>query len=510
MNIIDLFKRTVAQHRDKVAIDDLSQQLTFAQLDSLSDGIACEVARRVKVSQQPVAILMDKSALTVAAFLGVAKAGCFYVPIGTDQPEDRVAQMMGVLNAPLVITDDASNLSKVASSTKTFVLSKEIADAFLAQPAAETKFPKVVATDPLYAIFTSGSTGTPKCVVVSHGSLVSFIKTFIDTFGITSTDTLANQAPFDFDISVKDIYSCMAAGASLVLIPRKSFSFPAQLLAILSEKRPTVLVWAVSAMIMISQFRMCDALAQAGFSPRTVMFSGEVMPRKHFESWHETFPATEFVNLYGPTEITCNCTFYRVPRETELEFPLPIGTAFAHNKVFLIDNDAAAAPGSLGEICVEGPNVALGYYRNPAQTRLSFTPNPLAASDAYRAIVYHTGDLASMGSDGLLRFAGRADNQVKFMGHRIELTEVESAFDNMPGISRCVCILNESANRLELHYTTDEASAPDINAAEFSAHASTRLPAPMTPKHFERHVDFPKTRNGKIDRKALKRTAEEQ
>ena len=171
----------------------------------------------------------------------------------------------------------------------------------------------MIDADPLYVNFTSGSTGTPKGVVVCHRNVCEFIPCFVETFAITEKDVLANQAPFDFDVSVKDIYSGLFTGARVEIVPTAYFTNPTKLMDFLCDRGVTLMVWAVSALCFLTTM---NALAyKTPTTLRAILFSGEVMPIKHLHKLQKYLPGVQYVNLYGPTEITCNCTYYVVDRE---------------------------------------------------------------------------------------------------------------------------------------------------------------------------------------------------
>ena len=291
----------------------------------------------------------------------------------------------------------------------------------------------MIDTDPLYANFTSGSTGTPKGVVVSHRSVLDFIDVFAPLFHITDKDRIANQAPFDFDVSVKDIYSAVKTGATLVIVPKALFSRPVQLLDYLCENRVTTLIWAVSALCLITTFHGLDYRVPE--TVQKVLFSGEVMPVKHLANWRSHLPHAMFVNLYGPTEITCNCTYHILQPGRGYKHGIPIGQAFPNEHVFLLDeqNQLVTQPGMEGEICVRGTALALGYFKAPEQTAAAFTQNPLQTW--YPERIYRTGDLGRYGEGGDLYFAGRKDFQIKHMGHRIELKKSNGPWRHSRGLN---------------------------------------------------------------------------
>ena len=498
-NILEYLERSAQLYPEKPALVDEQQSITFAQALENSRRVGSSLALSL-AKGQPVAVYMEKSVENLCAFWGIVYAGGFYVSFNTQLPTSRLQQMQSVLQAPFVITDaeHRAALEEVFPPHRILLyqdLVKSTVDrALLAQIRQ-----RHVDTAPLYANFTSGSTGVPKAVVVGHRSTLDFIDHFCPIFSITQKDVIANQAPFDFDVSVKDIYSALATGATLVLVPRPLFSQPQQLLDFLCEHRATTLIWAVSALCLITTVHGLDYR-----TPETVnkvLFSGEVMPAKHLKIWMEHLPRAQFVNLYGPTEITCNCTYHIIDRERSYPDGIPMGQAFPNEDVFLLDGDdqLVTSPNVVGEVCVRGSALALGYYRNPDQTAAAFPNNPL--NPCYPERIYRTGDLARYSTLGELHFCGRKDFQIKHMGHRIELEEIERAVSNLPGVHRCCCVFHSEKHRLYAFYQGD------LTSKELRLQLLPTLPPYMIPNVFRQVEQFPLNKNGKIDRTLLMKGA---
>lgn len=494
-NILEYLERSAQLFPEKPALVDERQAVTFSQALDASRRLGSALALSLTPGQ-PVAVYMEKSVENLCAFWGIVYAGGFYVSFNTQLPASRLQQMQSVLQAPFVITDEAhrSQLEEVFPPHR-ILLYQDLVKASVDRPLLARIRGQHVDTNPLYANFTSGSTGVPKAVVVGHRSTLDFIDHFCPIFSITQKDVIANQAPFDFDVSVKDIYSALATGATLVLVPRPLFSQPQQLLDFLCEHRATTLIWAVSALCLITTVHGLDY--RTPDTVNKVLFSGEVMPAKHLKIWMEHLPEARFVNLYGPTEITCNCTYHIIDRERSYPDGIPMGQAFPNEHVFLLDGEdqLITAPDVVGEVCVRGSALALGYYRNPEQTAKAFPNNPL--NPCYPERIYRTGDLARYSALGELHFCGRKDFQIKHMGHRIELEEIERAVSNLPGVHRCCCVFHQEKHRLYAFYQGE------VTAKELRAQLLPTLPPYMIPNVFRQVDQFPLNKNGKIDRNAL-------
>ena len=263
--ILDRLELTEKEYGSRPAVDDGLVCLTYKELASKARGIGGALSAQISKGE-PVAIFAEKSTATLCCMYGVVYAGGFYVSVNPEQPPERVRKILDVLESRIVVVDKDRREQLTASgyTGKVLYLEELYAGADeLSEEAAERLAairPQIKGEDPLYGVFTSGSTGNPKGIIVGHKSVLDFIGHFTKIFGITCEDIMGNQAPFDFDVSVKDLYSCMFTGAEVVLIPREFFSTPPRLLDYLCDKNVTVLVWAVSALCIASECGICKPL----------------------------------------------------------------------------------------------------------------------------------------------------------------------------------------------------------------------------------------------------------
>lgn len=503
LNILWSLEQTAEKYADRVAVSDVNQELTWKELVKKAQIIGAELSEKVQPGN-PVPVLLEKSSETLAVMLGIVYAGCFYVPVNPMNPTERLRKIMEKLDPEVIISDEKGKeqLAAIGNGLENKVMGPEALKTATGTELSEEQYSRLEQiqgqwkeTDVLYGIFTSGSTGTPKAIVVSHGAASRFIRHFTEIFEITSADVIGNQAPFDFDVSVKDIYSSIMTGAQLVLIPKEYFSTPPRLLDYLCDKKVTNLTWAVSALTLVSALKGLNYRVPE--SVKRVMFSGEAMPAKQLRIWQEKLPEAKFVNLYGPTEITCNCTYFPIERQYEDSEKIPAGKAFPGRRVILVDEEGkqVTEPGVQGEICSAGESLANGYYKEPEQTAEKFVLYPV---DGTEQRMYRTGDLGSYDEEGNIVFAGRKDFQIKHMGYRIEPGEIEAAIGALPEIHACVCIYLETTDEILLFYQGK------IKQESLSAAVSGKLPAYMRPNKFIRIRQMPYNSNGKVNRKLLK------
>ena len=498
-SVIEYLDNSAQRFPDKVAYSDDITEITFSSLSEAVNSIGSNLYSSLRARNTPIVVLVDRDVNSVIAMLGVAASGNFYVPVSIDQPSDRLQTIFEqVKPAAIVIPSKESGASAFVPESVPQFYGDELKNLPADHSILQAIRRESLDTDPLFAICTSGSTGVPKAVVKSHRSVLEFIPSFAEIFGFTSDEVFGNQAPFEFDVSTKDIYTTLYCGASAFIIPKSCFTMPKKLATALDEKNVTALVWAVSALCVVSGLKAFKHTKPAKI--QKVLFSGEVMPIKHLNVWREYYPDALFVNLYGPTESTGNCMYYAVDREFETDETLPLGIHFPNSNILVLNEEhKPIQPGEIGEIYIRGTSLALGYYRDPKRTAEAFVQNPL--NSCYPEIVYRTGDLATLDETGEYRFAARRDFQIKHMGHRIELEELEMHINGIDGIGRSCCVYNAASKKIICYYEGA------LTAKEIIGELNAKLPKYMIPNRFESLDALPTTPNGKLDRRKMQALA---
>lgn len=495
-SVLEYLENSAERFPQKIVFADTEHEITYEELVRQAKVIGTTLAVRNKIEKgSPVVVFIDRNIESLIAFFGVAYGGCFYVPVDNQMPTKRIALIFDTLKPKAVVLKEKQQKILEELQYEGCVLKYEELSGFEIDESGIASIRKrMLDTDPLYAIFTSGSTGVPKGVLVGHQSVIDLIDNFKEEFGFDETMILGNQAPFDFDVSVKDIYSTIKNGGTMYVIPKVMFSFPGKLISYLNEKKINTVIWATSALRIIENLKALDKELPEYL--RIVMFSGEVMPNRVLNYWRGYLPDVLYVNLYGPTEITCNCTFYKVDRPFQDDEPLPIGISFENTEVLLLDENNRLA--KEGEICVRGTSLALGYYNNPSKTAEAFCQNPL--NTAYPERIYRTGDLGRYDEDGNLMFISRKDYQIKHMGHRIELGEIEVVANALPMIDAAVCIYDDTNEKIVMFYQSQEKCDREVLQA-----MGKSLPKYMFPNKLCWFESLPMNKNGKFDRVALKK-----
>jgi amino acid adenylation domain-containing protein len=495
-NVLRYLESSVRTHPDKTAFADESASLTFASLHYMALSIGTRVASTVRGVNRPVAVLVDRSANAVAAFLGALYSGNFYVPIDRTMPIKRILTVIDKLSpAALLYAEADIELAKQILPRCQILCLEDALDETPDMPLIDSRRGQILDTDPVYVLFTSGSTGEPKGIVVSHRSVIDFTEWMAATCDCRESDVLGNQAPFYFDVSVKDIYLTLKCACTTYIIPRKALMFPPLLIRYLNDNAITAINWAVSAFVLVAASGILITN-----KPKTltrIVTGGEALYAKHLNVWKKALPDATYIHMYGPTEITVDCAYYVVDREFEDGERLPIGRACENMEILLLGDDGEPVPPeSPGEICVRGAGLALGYYGDFTRTSESFVQNP--QQNHYPELIYKTGDMGFVDGDGLLRFLSRRDSQIKHMGARIELGEVEGAINAIDNVSDAICFFDEPRDKIVCVVTGH------VSGEAIIAGLRESLPKSMFPNVIQKRGFMPLNANGKNDRALIK------
>jgi amino acid adenylation domain-containing protein len=494
-NVLEYLENTVTQYPNKTAFVGENGALTFAALYEKARAAGSFLHKR-GLYRKPVAVFMEKSADMVAAFCGVAYGGCYYVPLDAEMPVYRIKQILETVDPAVIIGDDSAlNLLASWESDYEYVHFSAVCTHTINDDALKQIRLNAIDTDPLYVVFTSGSTGVPKGVTACHRSVIDYIDNLSLVLDVNADTVFGNQSPLYLDACLKELYPTFKFGATTYFIPKSLFMFPVKLIEYINEHKINTICWVASALGLVAGL---NAFKKAvPHTLRTVAFGSEVFAVKHLNLWRKAVPEARFIHLYGPTEATGMSLFYILDRAFDQNDNVPIGRPFPNTGVLLLDeNGNEPAPGQPGEICIRGTCLCMGYYNDPVRTQVAFVQNP---HSPFTDLLYKTGDLGYRGADGLYYFVARKDHQIKHMGYRIELTEIEWVAARIQGVQLACAVFDDAASRIVLYYMAEEGTE---KAAVQSA-LKAELPRYMLPHALFALDSLPQTPGGKIDRVKL-------
>ncbi|SDH57743.1 non-ribosomal peptide synthetase [Nonomuraea jiangxiensis] len=481
MTLTELIEAQAAATPDAPAVRFRDVTLTYAELDRAASGLAARLRERGAGPERIVAVALPRSAELVVALVAVLKAGAAYLPVDPGYPAERVAFMLA--DAEPVVTLRAVTLD----------------------PAARAEAgTRVDPRHPAYVIYTSGSTGRPKGVVVSHEAIVNRIRWMQAEYGLTGADRVLQKTPSSFDVSVWEFFWPLVTGATLVVAEPGGHRDAAYLAGLIQRERVTTVHFVPS---MLRAF-LADPEAAGCTGLRRVICSGEALPADLAADFHAVLPGCELHNLYGPTEAAVDVTYWRCLPGAE--GPVPIGRPVWNTTIHVLDRDLR--PAAYGELYIGGVQVARGYLRRPGLTAGRFVPDPFGPPGSR---LYRTGDLARRRADGVVEYAGRADDQIKIRGFRVEPGEVEAVLAAHPGVRQAAVTAREDRPgviRLVGYIVPAVATSPSeapragaemVDPAGLREHVAARLPAHMVPAVFVSLDAMPLTASGKLDRRAL-------
>ena len=513
-----LLTESAARHPDAEAVRLRDQALNYGALERLSNQVAHALIEHGVKPGDRVGIYLHKSPAAIASIFGIMKTGACYVPVDANAPGMRLEEIGRqcafralVTSKPLYAKLSAGFHQECAVNAVLFV--DQAPEAKLPVPAltfsddlsqfsAEVPGIDVIDHDLAYILFTSGSTGTPKGVMLSHLNALTFVNWACATFDVTEQDRLSNHAPFNFDLSVFDIFVAIKAGAAISLVPEGLSVFPLQLSTFIEQQKITI--W-YSVPMVLTLLHSRGKLDERDFSSlRCVLFAGEVFPTKHLRALMEKLPHPRYANLYGPTE-TNVCAYYEVePLAPEETAPIPIGRATANTDLIAIsaDGNRVTGPGEEGLLYARGSTVMQGYYGRPENTAASFIPNPFATGREEK--LYCTGDWVTLDEKGNYLFVGRKDHMIKTRGYRVELGEIEAVMVAHPAVDEAVALpIPDEAIGNTIHAVVTIADSQSLDVMKLKQHCAEKLPAYMVPEKIDFRDSLPRTDNGKVDRRKL-------
>ncbi len=504
-NLAHLFEEVLAAHAARPALRYADGDHTYGQIDIWIQSLAALLMAKGVKRGDVIAIGHDKRALSYALMLSSLRLGVAYVNIDVTSPIARTSRILQVSAPKLLFYDnpdyetDMKELALVQGCELLLLdypLLPKISDVNREHQLQCSHL--VDGATIAYIMFTSGSTGLPKGVAVTHQNVLHFIAWGRERFGITNHDNFANLSPMYFDNSVFDFYVGLFCGATLSPIPRSLLTKPYELVPYVSARACTVWFSVPSALMYLMTMKAITPGTLLHL--RFLVFGGEGYPKVELKKLYDRFTGqAALINVYGPTECTCICSAYTLCADdfNNLDGLPTLGQLnpnFDHRILDENDNDAAE-----GELCLIGPNVAAGYFNDSQRTAGAF----YTITDANRFMkrMYRTGDLVKE-VDGLINFVGRKDNQIKHMGYRIELEEVEHALVMLPKVDQAAVIYQRASSAYG-KLIAFVASFETVDGKDLLSDLGRFLPEYMIPSKLIVMKKLPTNQNGKIDRQQL-------
>jgi len=478
----------------QLAVDTGAVTLTYPELDGRANRLAWFLARSGVRPGDRVGLLLDQPVDGYVGMLAVLKAHAAYVPLDAGFPADRLAYMVEDAAVTLVLTHSwlAERAESLAGQAKVVYLDEAGREVERESEERLSWQADDRANDLCYVVYTSGSTGRPKGVAIEHASICNFVQVAAEVYGIGADDRVYQGMTIAFDFSVEEIWVPWMAGATLVPRPAGPGLLGEELHAFLTSRGVTALCCVPT--LLATMDHDLPGL-------RFLLVSGESCPQDLVSRWHR--PGRRFLNVYGPTEatVTATWTVLRPDRQVTIGTPLPTYAIVVLDP----ESDRVLPPGTLGEIGIAGIGLARGYLNRREETEHAFVPDFIGVEDNPSGRIYRTGDLGLVNSDGDLEHHGRIDAQVKIRGYRVELTEVESALRQVPGVAQAVAGTYEPVpGVVELvGYYTTKRDQPDVDARTVYRHLREVLPGYMVPAYLEHLTAIPVLVSDKVDRRSL-------
>lgn len=522
MMIYDWCRKQAFNNGDQIAVSLHDENITYEKLESESNKLAGMLIEQKLASGERVGLFMEKTPKTIIAMLGVTKAGGVYVPLDPHSPPERVIKIIHSSKPSLLFVDPESihqfqdiihcdsevgKISWVWWSKQPVKYGDDFPPQFTYEDieSQTNEFHQVI-RDPesaAHILFTSGSTGQPKGVVITHKNIVGFINWAVPFFNMQTGEHTSCHSPLHFDLSTFDIYGAFASGAHLHLVPPSINIHPKKLSAFILENKLNQWFSVPSALSYLAKFQV---IPEGGYPDlKRLIWCGEVFPLPSLQYWMKSLPDVQFTNLYGPTEATIASSYYTVDKSPDDLEEIPIGAPCSNEKLLILDENLQQKKmGEVGDLYIEGIGLSPGYWEDTEKTEAAFIWHTNEEGKQER--IYKTGDLGSLGSDGLVYFHGRSDYQIKSRGYRIELGEIEEALGQNELLREYavvpVKIDGFEGTAIGCAYV-GTAMKNGALAPLLKQKLKDKVPSYMMPQVWKEYDQLPRNGNGKIDRKKL-------
>ena len=476
-NVFELLLNYYLKKPNDFLFVDSEKEASVKDVFLSSCGIAHSLLRK-GIDNSPILVFVDRSMKAIIAFFGIALSHNYYLPLDENIPEEKLEQILKDSHAKAYFSfhgREVPSLSKLDFDSSI----KEV----LPQNEMNRLLSSTEANSPLYLMFTSGSTGKPKGVLKSHKNILSFVENFSETFPfLENGQRIMNQTPFFFDASSKDIYLTLKYQGTLYIPDKNSFALPQTTIEYLNNNKITMISWVPSALTLIAKLRTLDFMKPEYL--KYVFFVGEVFQPKYLNIWLKALPNTRFFNIYGSTELAGVSLAYEVTHEMNENEPLPTGKPLKNNEVFL-DN---------GEIVISSEQIALGYINDSEKNKTTFR-------ETSKGKLLYTGDYAYLDKDENFVFSTRMDFQIKHLGYRIELQEIDTLLTSLEYIDSCCALYDKEKDKIVLFAVLNQVVENPVK--QILSDAKKKLQFYMLPNKVVVLDKMPLNANGKIDRTKL-------
>ncbi|WP_426094745.1 amino acid adenylation domain-containing protein [Flavobacterium sp. DSR2-3-3] len=499
-NIVELLVEQCENQSDKIAISNNNQTITYKQLDQQTNKLARYIQNEFSAGEDDLfGIMLSRSINMVSGIFSVWKTGSAYVPVATNLGDDALQHIIENSNLKAVITDDANVVKQLRGlSIEIPVIDLNAIDQFIKDLSDLPLSVIIGAEDLAYVIYTSGSTGKPKGAMIEHYGMLNHILAKITEMGINQDSVVAQNAPHTFDISVWQFFAPLVAGGTSIIYDENTILEINEFVTCIAENKVTLLELVPSYLLeMLNYIEGEDE--KVALTLDILILNAETLTKGMVKRWLDAYANIPIVNTYGATEVSDDMSHF-IMHDVPKSYSVPVMKQPIQNfEVHILDGNRKRVPvGVKGEIYLASPCVGRGYFNDEKRTKEAFLKGPIEGITKQERI-YKTGDLGRYMPNGTMEFIGRNDNQVKILGHRIELDAIENITAEVKGVKSVKAIAHTDKQMIVLYYVSDS----EINKAFMEEQLLKKLPKYMIPSAFIHMSSFPLTKNGKIDKNQL-------